>query len=373
MSGQDFRQPAVCRLTVDGQEIADLARYLVEARVETGRKEAAVCVLTFDAVRREDGSWLIQDAGVFLPWKRFRIDADFGTYTEEVMRGFVREVKADTPEQMGEAKVTVVCQDESLLLDRQHIRKQWSTEDEPKSDGDIVREIASGEFGFNVEADAGLSNAGLSQDGTYIQLLRDRAEANGYEFHVRAGTLYFQKPQLQADPQPALMIYAGNKTNCLKFTVSHDGHKPDEVGFVRAAGTGTGVEQQSFKPDMATLGKQAATSEGMGLAPFAWQMPRPSGSTLEEAKARAQAKANENAWKVVGDGELDGSLYGHVLLTHRPVGIYGVGETYGGLYYVDQVTHVFNATGYRQAFKLLRNATGRNSEPESADRLAMVR
>ena len=94
---------------------------------------------------------------------------------------------------------------------------------------------------------------------------------------------------------------------------------------------------------------------------------------MEEARTRAQAKANENAWKVKADGELDGSLYGHVLLTHKLVGVYGVGETYSGLYYVDTVSHTFDQNGYRQSFKLLRNATGQNTEPQSADSLSAVR
>jgi hypothetical protein len=102
-------------------------------------------------------------------------------------------------------------------------------------------------------------------------------------------------------------------------------------------------------------------------------MSRPSGATLQEAKSRAQAKANEMAWKIEAEGELDGSLYGHVLLTHQLVGVYGVGDTHGGLYYVDRVTHLFAPDGYRQSFRLLRNATGQNSEPESSDGLAGVR
>ena len=87
---------------------------------------------------------------------------------------------------------------------------------------------------------------------------------------------------------------------------------------------------------------------------------------MEEARARAQAKANENAWKVKANGELDGFLYGHVLLTHKLVGVYGVGETY-------TVSHTFDQNGYRQSFNLLRNATGQDSEPESDDSLAAAR
>lgn len=369
---QAFRQPATCKITVGGDEIVDLCSYLVDVNVETSRSAPSVCTLTFDTIRLDDCTWLVQDAGIFEPWNDFKIEADFGDYQEEIMRGFVKTVKADTPEQMGEAKVTVTCQDETLLLDREHTRRNWSGEDEPMTDGEIAREIAE-TYELGVEAEAGLSNASLNQDSTPIQLLRERAEANGYDCYIRAGTLYMQPPQLDVDPQPSILTYAGSRTNCLRFSVTHDGHLPDRVGIMRAAETGTEVEQEALTPDLTLLGRHAATSEPAGLVPFVWQMQRPAGSSAEEARARAQAKANENAWKVKAEGELDGSLYGHVLLTHRPVGVYGVGQTYSGLYYVDTVSHVFNQDGYRQSFKLLRNATGQQSEPESDDSLAAVR
>ena len=204
-------------------------------------------------------------------------------------------------------------------------------------------------------------------------MLRDRAKANGYELYVRKGKLYIKPPQLDEDPQPSIMVYAGARTNCLRFSVTHDGHRPDEVGVIRLAETGTELERETLTPDLTVLGKNAATSEGAGLVPFNWQMQRPAGSSMEEAMARAQAKANENAWKIKADGELDGTRYGHVLLTHKVVGVYGVGDTNSGLYYVDAVSHSFNQDGYRQSFKLLRNATGQNSEPESGDSLTAVR
>jgi phage protein D len=273
---------------------------------------------------------------------------------------------------MGEAKVTVTCQDTTMLLDREHTRKTRSREDEPMTDGDIAQEIA-GENSLNAEAEAGLSNVTLNQDSTHIQLLRDRAKANGFESYAREGKLYIKPPQLDEDPQSSIMVYAGARTNCVHFSVTHDGHRPDEVGYMRAAETGTEMENEKLKPDLTVLGKKAASSEDAGLVPFVWQMQRPAGGSLEEARARAQAKANENAWKVKADGELDGSLYGHVLLTHKLVGVYGIGETYSGLYYVDTVSHTFGQDGYRQSFKLLRNATGQDSEAESDDSLAAVR
>ncbi|MEF8734344.1 MAG: hypothetical protein V5B40_21260 [Candidatus Accumulibacter meliphilus] len=370
-ASQDFRQPALCRIYVDDEEVVDLRPYLFEATVETGRGAAAVCTLVFDNFRLEDDSWQVQDAGVFVPWKPFRIEAHFGDYSEEVMRGYVKEVITDAPEQMGNAKVMVLCQDESLLLDREHIRRVWSTEDEAMTDGDILAEIAGSDF--DTDHETGLSNVALNQDGTSIRFLRDRAEANGYELYFREGVIHFKPPQLDEDPQASIMAYMGERSNCLRINVRHDGHQPDEVALVRAAETGTELEQETFSPNLTLLGREAASSASMGLAPFVWQMPRPVGSSLEEVRVRAQAKANENAWKIVAEGELDGSLYGHVLLTHKPVGVYGIGETYSGLYYVDRVTHVFAQAGYRQAFRLLRNATGRHTEPEGSDALAGVR
>lgn len=372
MSGsQDFRQPAVCKIFVDDEELVEMSAYLIEANVDVSRGAAAVCTLELDTFRLEDDTWVVQDAGVFIPWKPFRIEAHFGDYSEEVMRGFVKEVWAETPEQMGKSRVVVICQDESLLLDREHIRRVWSTEEESMNDGEIVEEIAGSQF--DVDCEDGLTNVSLNQDGTSIQFLRDRAEANGYELYFREGTVHFKPPQLEQDPQASVMVNMGERTNCLRISIQHDGHKPDEVALVRAAATGTELEQETFAPDLTLLGTEAASSASMGLSPFVWQMPRPTGSSLEEARARAQAKANENAWKIVAEGELDGSLYGHVLLTHKPVGVYGIGDTYGGLYYVDKVNHVFAQAGYRQTFRLLRNATGQNTEPEGSDALAGVR
>jgi hypothetical protein len=51
-----------------------------------------------------------------------------------------------------------------------------------------------------------------------------------------------------------------------------------------------------------------------------------------------------------------------VLRVGAPVGVDGVGERYGGIYFVDTVNHVFDMDGYRQSFTLLRNAYGDNLE-----------
>lgn len=353
-----LRKPVECVIKVDDVEITELYPYLREARVAMSRSSATTATLTFDSVRLEDGRWSVQDAGILERWKRIRIDAVFGDRPEEMMRGYIKEVLCEYPEDMSAARVTVNAQDESLMLDREHVRRALSTEEAPMSDGDIVSQIA---FDHNLAADVdtGLTNASLNLDGTYVRLLRDRAEANGYEFYVRAGTLFFHPPRLDQDPEPEpIRVYAGPATNCLRFSAKFDGHKPDQVIVTRAAEEGAEAEEDTYTTSLRLLGTSPATSESQGLDSFAWRMQAPSGGTAAELQSRAQAKANENAWKVVAEGELDGVLYGHVLLTHRLVVVDGAGETYGGTYYVDEVQHAFSLEGYREGFKLLRNATG---------------
>ncbi len=63
----------------------------------------------------------------------------------------------------------------------------------------------------------------------------------------------------------------------------------------------------------------------------------------------APTKVDANRLKIRVEGELDGVAYGHVLLTHLPVEVEGIGQTYGGAYYVDQVTHHFTADGQTES------------------------
>ena len=76
--------------------------------------------------------------------------------------------------------------------------------------------------------------------------------------------------------------------------------------------------------------------------------------------------------KVRAEGELDGSLYGHVLRVGEPVPLDGVGERYGGTYYVDSVSHRFSMEGYRQTFTLLRNAYGDDIEGSTNPLAAVI-
>ena len=358
----DLREPAECLVRVGsgGEQITDLYPFLAELTVDVHRDEAAVASLSFETRRDENGVWAVQDAGILVPWEPIVIEAAFGSYSEEILRGFIREVRADYPREAGSATVKVECQDASLALDRNHARTVWGGE-EPTDDATILRTIL-GQHGLTPHPDngAGLSHLVLNQDTTDIRFLRARAQANGYELAFAGGEVYFGPLRFDAEAQPTILIYAGQDTHCFTFEVTADGHQPDSVLFNVAAESGAESVEEVVEPDLPLLGTEAADSSAAGLDNFAWRMERQGGGSAEELRARALRAANEQSLKVRAEGELDGSLYGHVLRVGEPVGVDGIGDWLQGNYYVDKVQHRFSSDGYRQKFTLLRNGYGDN-------------
>jgi phage protein D len=354
------REPAECVITVGGREISGFYPFLTEVTADCSRAGAATGRLRFESRRNEQGRWTIQDAGVFTPWATVKIEAAFGSQREEIIRGYIREVTADYPQTPGDASVTVECQDDSLALDREHRRRNWGA-DAPATDRLILTGIAS-DHGLAADPNSGAGQTGLvlNQDATDIAFLRERAEANGYELIFREGLIYFGPMRVSDSPQQTILVYAGPDTHCFRFSARSDGHRPDRVILQLAATSGSSVDEQTVNPDLTLMGTQSADSSGSGLRDFAWRMSRQGGRNQSEMLARAQRQANENAMKVRAEGELDGSLYGHVLLTGLPVAVDGVGDWLAGVYYVDRVNHRFSLDGYRQSFTLLRNAYGDN-------------
>lgn len=362
LSGR-HRDPAGCvvKVGVARREVRDLYPFLTEVKVEHHRFRPSTATLVFESRRDEKGHFEVQDSGTFTPWEPILLEASFGTTTEELLRGYVREAKASYPQDPASATLVVQCQDASLALDRQHVRKAWGNAKVPSSDMLILTEI----LGKNSLTPHPLNGKGLSglvlyQDSTDITFLRKRAEANGYELIFREGMVYFGPMRLQGKPQSTILVYAGPDTCCSALEVTADAHQPEQVAYQVAAASGTSVEERKVKPNLPLLGPEPASGGGPGLKDFVWRLRRTGTASDEELKAQAQAKANELSMRVRADGELDGTVYGHVLQVGGIVPVDGVGERLNGLYYVDRVTHRFTPDGYKQTFRLLRNAYGDN-------------
>jgi len=351
------RQPAECVVELDNEEISDLYPALVEVSVEADRKQWTTATLVLETRRLEDGNWTVQDDDRIKPWVPVKISAVFGDETEEVMRGFVREVKADYPAEKGSAKVTITCQDESLKMDRLHVEQPWG-EDGPTTDGQIATQIIQR---HSLQPDGtpgeGQTVQELNQNSTDIRFLKRRADANGYEIIFREGRVHFGEMRLDAETQATIMVYAGSSTNCISFNIQDDGNQPDQVAYQVAADVGTDSPPVEVTPNLRLLGNEPVGGAS-GLDNFTWRPQRQGINDDAQMAAIAQQAANATSMKIKVNGELDGSLYGHVLRTGEPVGVDGLGERYSGTYYVDKASHKFDINGYKVTFKLLRNAYG---------------
>ena len=359
-----FRQAAsvVIEVGTDRRSIGPLAALVSGIEITTSRTEAATGTLTIDDRRHEDGSWLAADSGLFKRSQRIVVSADFQTHVDEIFRGYVIELKPELPRNGGEAKLVIELQDDGVALNREHMRRVWG-DDGPISDLEILTElVAPLDLEIHPDSDQGQSARSLAMDGTPIQFLRDRATANGFELVFSGGQVYFGPKRLEGEAQPTIMVYAGSATNCLSWAISDDAQRPDAVGFeVAPRDEGADPVVEIVTPNLPVLGTTPAAEEGAGLGtPSIWRISREGDEPEEATRARAQAAANENSFKIRATGELDGTLYGHVLRVGALVRVDGTGERNGGLYYTDKVTHAFTSDGYRQRFELIRNGTGDN-------------
>lgn len=362
-----FQQPASCLIEVgeDANDLGDLARLVASVQIVTSRAEAATGSVVIQDLRGTDGLWMAADSGLFTRWAPIKVSADFQTHVDEVFRGYIAEQKPSYPNNGGEATLELTLQDESSALDREQMRTVWG-DDAPLTDLEILRQLVA-PLGLDVDAESsdGQSSRSLSQDATPIAFLRERAKANGYELIFREGSVYFGPKRLEGEAQAPLMVYAGRASNCTSMEVVDDGQAPDAVAFDHAPREdGSSTTSETVTPDLPVLGSSAAAEEGAGLGtPSVWRVTKEGDETEEELRARAQALVNENSFKLRATGELDGSLYGYVLRVGRTVSVDGAGGRYGGLYYVDKVTHAFSPDGYKQQFELMRNATGETDSP----------
>ncbi len=364
-----FRNPASCLIEMgeDRVNIGLIAPLVASVNLQMSREEAGAGTIVIEDRRGSDGKWVAADSGLFARWAPIRVSADFGSHQEVILTGYILKLSPEYPGNPAEAKLTLEVQDEGAALSREHMRRVWG-EDQPMSDLAILTDLASAVgIGPDPLSGQGQSSRPLTQEGTPIQFLRERAKANGYELIFRDGQVYFGPKRLEGAPQAPILVYAGRDTNCRNFTLGDVADLPDEVrADLAPREEGATPEVVSVTPDEPALGTTPAAAEGAGLgAPSVWRVGAEGDETVEERTARAQALVNEHAFKLRGSGELDGSLYGHVLKPSGTVTIDGAGPRYGGLWYVDKVAHAFGPQGYAQTFEVMRNATGESAGPTS--------
>lgn len=204
------------------------------------------------------------------------------------------------------------------------------------------------------------------QHATDLEYLEQMAKRYAYLFYITPGPMpgsnqaYWGPPKRIGLPQLALTLNMGSHTNVASINFRYNALSPETVtGQVQDSDTNKIESIESKSSSLLPLSRQFA----LHSQPHVRQrwLKHVGALTQAAAQARAQGKTDVSIENVLtAEGELDAVDYGHILQARSLVGVRGVGETYGGTYYVKQVKHIIepDAGTYKQQFSLSRGGLG---------------
>jgi hypothetical protein len=193
-----------------------------------------------------------------------------------------------------------------------------------------------------------------------LTFIRRLARRNGFVFYIEptpipgVNTAYWGVDNRLGVPQPALTMNMGPDTNV---------DSSINFGFDAAAPVEPRVTiVEPITRTAIPIPVPAGLRPPLARRPASPLRRRLSRTTANQSAAQAALYAltasSEGADAVRASGSLDAVRYGHVLRARRLVGVRGVGQTYGGNYYVQSVTHSIRRGSYRQSFNLSRDGLG---------------
>ena len=348
----------VFSIEIEGEELTDIYQDVVSLQVELDEEMMAMARLQLFIVQQEDGHWTHLDDEDFSLWNNLEVNAGFDDEMALLFSGPITHLKPIFDTDPSQCMLELWAMDKSVLLDREEKLKDWPD----KKDSDIAQALFS-EYGLRseIEDTAIIHDQAVStimQRETDMQFLKRLALRNGYECFVEGDTAYFRPPQLDDEPQPVLSAHFGPDTTLSEFRLDVEAQAPSNVSLHQIDRMNkevisvdiTASEQTSFgslsASDLLPIGGDAA--KGV--------LSRTVTSGETEMTALAQGLFHRSEWFVSGEGAVDANIYRHVLMPRRSVTVRGVGERYSGVYYVTHVSHIFDRDGYRQGFRVKRNA-----------------
>jgi phage protein D len=360
-------------LLVDGNPVdPEVLAAVRQLDVEDHADLADIMRLAVGIGVREDGAgWTVLDDDLFGRLRRLTVTVTVGGQAETLLHAHVVETRAELSSQPGHSVLRVVAMDPSVLMSLEEKIRAWPD----MTDADIAESVF-GEYGFTAKVEATQparqdDDAPTVQRGSDIQFLRRLAGRNGCECFVEVepagGAVegHFHPPKVEATPQGVLSVNLGSATNVDRFVARFDMLRPVTVdaGSLDAEDD----DEQQVQVDRAALRALGKAEVGPEERPRKVLLSGTGLAQAGELQTYAQAVADESAWALTAEGELDTAMYGGVLRAKRPVLVRGAGQRLSGTWYVERVLHTFTADGYTQRFTLRRNALGVTGQERFAD------
>jgi hypothetical protein len=307
---------------------------------------------------------------VLKPFNRVIILVSWGLAPKVLIDGIITHQQLNPSQEPGKSTLTVTGEDVSLMMDIEEKIQTYPNIPDNIIVSTIISSYAT--YGLIPNVHLPLSfDVPLMVDwiptyqGTDLSYIQHLAQKNAYVFYVEPTDVpgvnnanwgpLFNSPVLS--PQfPSLSVNMGANTNVESINFHYNSLGPQFVGGSvqdRLTNTITPVQQTStsLRPPlsknpswlMANVRKRKLDSSGLdGL----------------EAYASAQSKTDSSVDAVTVTGELDAAAYGDILRARNLVGLRGTGDSYDGIYYINNVTHRIKLGEYKQSFTLSRDGLG---------------
>jgi hypothetical protein len=301
--------------------------------------------------------------GTLDPPNRVIVSVLFGVKPQVLIDGVITDHQVAPSNKPGESTLTVTGEDISVKLDLEEKNATFPNQ----TDSVIVTRLIAqyAQFGLipkvTPTTDVPIQTDRVpTQQGTDLAFIRQLAQRNGFVFYIEPGPFpgvnvaYWGIDNRLGLPQPALTMNMGANTNVdssLNFRFNSLGPEQPEVKivipFIKIAvpiplpsGLHPPLASRPARPLRKTLTRDTANRNA------------------GQAALRGLSASTQSSDAVSATGEIDSVRYGRALRSRRLVGVRGVGKTYGGLYYVKEVTHRLKRGEYKQSFSLTREGLG---------------
>jgi hypothetical protein len=328
--------------------------------------------LTFHADRNQQlqSDYSLVSCGLLRPGNRLAATVTLNGQPQIVMDGFITNQELSHTTSFGASTLSITAEDVSILMDLHQVSDQYPG----LTDALIVAKVLAPYIVFGIMPLVVPPLTTLvsdpfyyvpKQDSTDRAYLQQLAQPYAFVFCVRPGpsvgvnTAYWGPPLRMMAAQPALTVNVGPASNVQSMSFTHRAATAtfvhgfvddDELDVVLPVVTIAG----SRTPALAT--QSALPSDFPLIRSEQFSDDRP---TAVRAYVEAQATTDRSLDDVVVcQGQLDVLRYGALLQAPGVVGVRGVGVTYDGLYYVQQVTHRVSRASYTQEFTLKREGVG---------------
>ena len=351
-----------CLLVGEGTTKKELAGSLLEVEVEEHHELASVFRIRMAIVREEDGLWTFLDQDSAKPWTKLQIKMNVGDREEDLITGYVTQIRVHIDPAEGNSYLELVGMDTSCLMSAEEVIKDWPE----KSDSDIAIAIFDKyKLDYAVETVDIIHTEKMStiiQRESDIQFLKRLARRNGCECVIVGKTGYFAKPNLTKTPLPALAAHFGKETNLTSFDATWNALRPTTVECRQIDAAEKQVQVVTLERSaQKLLGKDAAEPPPHPEKKPPRTFVRHHVTTgTQETTRLVDAIGDEAQWFIEARGEVDSVEYGDILHARRTVPVKGVGELLSGLYYLTSVKHLYKVDRYTQTFTARRNATTGN-------------